>query len=188
MTSSWSRSAQALDDEGLSLAAFSVGANLGDLEAALEHALDRLSSAPGYELAAVSSCYETTPVGGPDQPDYLNLVVVLAAVDGPAVAESAERARSLLALCHSIERDFDRVRDVRWGPRTLDVDILAVGSYVSADPRLTVPHPRLAERAFVLVPWAEVAGQMLVPGLGPVAELESSLTDAERDSVRRIAP
>ena len=165
-------------------AAFSVGANQGDRVAALTHAVRRLSAVTGYELASVSGIYETDPVGGPDQPEFLNQVVILNALDEPEVANTEYRAEALLNLCHSIEQDRHRERTERWGPRTLDVDILAIGDLVLDSPKLTVPHPLLAERAFVLIPWNEVDPGFVVPGLASVQELAERMTESERGKVR----
>ena len=164
--------------------AFSVGANLGDRVAALAHALGRLSVVTGYELVGTSGIYQTDHVGGSDQPDYLNQVVILGALDEPAVANSDYRAEALLNVCHSIEQDLQRERRERWGPRTLDVDILAIGHLVLDFPDLRIPHPRIAERAFVLIPWAEVDPSFDVPGLASVQELADRMTESERRSVR----
>lgn len=132
--------------------AFGLGANLGDRVAALQGAVDVV--APHLRDAAVSSVYETAPVGGPAQPDYANAVLV-----GDSDAEPAE----LLSLAHEAEAAWSRTRETRWGPRTLDVDLLVVGDLTSEDPVLTLPHPRAHERAFVLVPWSEVDPTAALP-------------------------
>ncbi|TAK70172.1 MAG: 2-amino-4-hydroxy-6-hydroxymethyldihydropteridine diphosphokinase [Actinomycetota bacterium] len=150
-------------------AALALGANLGDRLSALQGAVDLIAGAAGVRLVAISDVVETDPVGGPAQPAYLNAVVV-ADVD---VAPSA-----LLAIAHSAEQAARRTREVRWGPRTLDVDILAVGDVVSDDPVLTLPHPRAHERGFVLVPWAQVDPDFVIPGRGRVAELAAAVGDA----------
>jgi 2-amino-4-hydroxy-6-hydroxymethyldihydropteridine diphosphokinase len=123
-----------------------IGANLGDRLAHLQGAVDGLGAAPDVTVVAVSPVYETDPVG-PDQPDYLNAVVAL---------DTALAPPDLLALAHRLEAAAHRVREERWGPRTLDVDLLLVGDDVVATPDLQVPHPRAAERAFVLVPLADL--------------------------------
>ncbi len=144
-------------------AAVALGANLGDRLGALRSAVDLLRETLGVEVVAVSSVYETDPVGGPSgQPGYLNAVV---AVDTDLTAAE------LLALAHTAEQARDRVRDVRWGPRTLDVDVLAVGDERSDDPMLTLPHPRAHERGFVLVPWAQIDPTFDVVGHGRVGDL-----------------
>ncbi|HUW15493.1 MAG TPA: 2-amino-4-hydroxy-6-hydroxymethyldihydropteridine diphosphokinase [Actinomycetes bacterium] len=143
-------------------AALSVGSNLGDRLAHLQAAVDALIRAPGVDVLAVSSVVETDPVGGPEQPDFLNAVVVV---------ETSLAAEDLLTVTQSIEAAADRVRSEHWGPRTLDVDVLAVGSVTVFGERLTLPHPLAAERAFVLVPWAEVDPDFEVVGRGRVADL-----------------
>ena len=140
---------------------FSLGSNLGDRVANLQLGLDVLS-ASGLDLVAVSSVYETDPVGGVEQADYLNAVLL---------AGSSLPPRDILARCAAAEGAAGRVRTQRWGPRTLDVDIIVCGSVVSTDPALTLPHPRAHERAFVLVPWLEVDSRAVLPGWGLVAGL-----------------
>ena len=125
----------------------SLGSNLGDRLEMLQRAVDALTDTPDLKVLAVSPVYETEPVGGPDQPDYLNAVVV---------AEGRHSPRTLLERALAVENAFDRVREVRWGPRTLDVDVIAVGDLEVHEADLEVPHPRAAERAFVLVPWLDV--------------------------------
>jgi 2-amino-4-hydroxy-6-hydroxymethyldihydropteridine diphosphokinase len=163
-------------------AALSLGANLGDREAALDAALDALQAESRLQLVGVSPVYETEPVGGPRQPPYLNAVVV---VESAEFRTAGAFAAFLLSLGQAVEAARERTREVRWGPRTLDVDVLAVADLVSDDPVLTVPHPRIAERAFVLVPWAQVDPDFLVPGLGTVAELASALPKTATAVVRR---
>jgi 2-amino-4-hydroxy-6-hydroxymethyldihydropteridine diphosphokinase len=120
-----------------------LGSNLGDRLATLQRAVDLLGATPGIEAVACSRVWETDPVGGPPQPDFYNVVLRIETSGSPG---------ELLAACHRVEASLDRVRDVRWGPRTIDIDILTIDDYVSGDPRLTVPHPRMTERAFVLLP------------------------------------
>jgi 2-amino-4-hydroxy-6-hydroxymethyldihydropteridine diphosphokinase len=139
-----------------------LGSNLGDRLANLQAGLDALTAGQGITATAVSSVYETSPVGGPDQPDFLNAVLL---------AMSPLPARAVLDRCQAAERSAGRVRDVRWGPRTLDIDIIACDAEVSDDPALTLPHPRAHERAFVLVPWHDVDPDAELPGFGPVAGL-----------------
>ncbi len=130
-----------------------IGSNLGDRLAYLQLAVDHLAGSPGVRVTAVSPVYETDPVGGPVQDDFLNAVL---AVDTDLDPDS------LLSACAAAESAAQRVREVRWGPRTLDVDVLWIDGYTSADPVLTVPHPRMAERAFVLAPLHD-----LDPSLAP---------------------
>jgi 2-amino-4-hydroxy-6-hydroxymethyldihydropteridine diphosphokinase len=152
-----------------------LGSNLGDRQDILQGAVDAIAGLPGTRVTAVSPVYETVPVGGPAQPDYLN-AVVLADVAGPA--------RELLDRLHEIEAAFDRVRVVRWGPRTLDLDVIDFGGERSDDPELTLPHPRAHERAFVLAPWRDVDPDAALPGHGPVAGL---LATADRSGLRRAS-
>ncbi len=152
---------------------FALGSNLGDRLAHLQAAVDRLAAA-GRSVRA-SPVYETEPVGGPEQPAYLNAVLALelpAAVDPLALAQGAEQASG-------------RDRSVRWGPRTLDVDVVVRADLVSADPRLTLPHPRAHERAFVLVPWLELDPAAVLPGTGPARLLLAGLGPAGVGTVRR---
>ena len=154
--------------------ALSIGANLGDRLAALQYAVDTLSEVG--TLAAVSDVYETDPVGGPEQPDYFNAVVVL---------DTGAAPRDVLAAAHRAEQGKGRTREVRWGARTLDVDVLAHGSTVSDDPVLTLPHPRALERAFVLVPWAQIDPDFRLPDGRTVAEVAASVP---ADGIRRVGP
>jgi 2-amino-4-hydroxy-6-hydroxymethyldihydropteridine diphosphokinase len=149
-----------------------LGSNLGDRLANLQRGV-ALVCGDGLTCRAVSAVYETDPVGGPDQDDFLNAVLL---------ADSELPARVILDRCQRAEAAVGRVRTVRWGPRTLDVDIIACGTEVSADPELTLPHPRAHERAFVLAPWLDVAPQAQLPGRGPVADL---LAAAGPAAVRR---
>jgi 2-amino-4-hydroxy-6-hydroxymethyldihydropteridine diphosphokinase len=129
------------------LAYLGIGSNLGDRAAHLQGAVRGLAATPGVTVVAVSAVYETAPVGGPPQPDYLNA----------AIAASTDlSARELLSVAQRLERDADRVRGERWGPRTLDVDLLLVDGEETHDDDLDVPHPRIAERAFVLAPLADL--------------------------------
>lgn len=149
-----------------------LGSNIGDRLANLQRGID-IVCGRGIECRAVSAVFETAPVGGPDQDDYLNAVLI---------AESVLPARSILDRCHQAEAALGRSRTVRWGPRTLDVDIVAYGEEVSTDPDLALPHPRAHERAFVLAPWHDVAPAAALPGYGPVADL---LAAVGRDGVHR---
>lgn len=146
--------------------AVGLGSNVGDSASILADAVARLAATDGVRLTAVSSLYRTEPVGGVAQEDFFNAVVV---------GETTLRAAELLARCHEIETAHGRTRDVRWGPRTLDLDVLTYGDEVSDDPTLTLPHPRAHERAFVLVPWLEADADASVPGRGTVGDLVRGL-------------
>jgi 2-amino-4-hydroxy-6-hydroxymethyldihydropteridine diphosphokinase len=150
----------------------SLGSNLGDRLANLQLGVDTLARG-GLDCMTVSGVYETAPVGGPDQDDYLNAVVV---------ATTELPARAVLRLGAAAEAAAGRERTVRWGPRTLDVDVITCDDEVSADPELTLPHPRAHERAFVLMPWLEVDPAAVLPGRGAVAGL---LATTGRAGVRR---
>jgi 2-amino-4-hydroxy-6-hydroxymethyldihydropteridine diphosphokinase len=150
-----------------------LGSNLGDRQDILQGGVDAIAGIEGVRLTAVSPVYETVPVGGPPQPDYLN-AVVLADVTIPS--------GELLDRLHEVEAAFDRVRLVRWGPRTLDIDIVSVAGEQSDNPDLTLPHPRAHERAFVLAPWHDADPDAVLPGYGPVADL---LALADQTGIRR---
>jgi 2-amino-4-hydroxy-6-hydroxymethyldihydropteridine diphosphokinase len=145
-------------------AVLSLGSNQGDRLAMLQGGVDALSTA-GHVVAA-SSVYETDPVGGPEQADFLNAVVVI---------ETDLDPHALLAAAHAVEAQHARVRQERWGPRTLDVDIIAIGDEVIDDADLVVPHPRADQRAFVLVPWAAVDSDATLPDGRRVDDLLAGL-------------
>lgn len=145
---------------------FSLGSNLGQRMDYLQSGLDSLFDAPGMSFVALSPVYETDPVGGPSQGAYLNAVVI---------AETSLDPRTLLDRALGVEDAFGRVRKERWGPRTLDVDIIMVGNLMSDEAELTLPHPRAHERAFVLVPWAQADASAVLPGRGSVAALLAGL-------------
>lgn len=131
-----------------------LGSNLGDRRAHLRGALEGLEA--GGDVTAVSPLYETEPVGGPDgQGPYLNVVVELSTLDTP---------RELLERCRSLEEAADRRRTVRWGPRTLDADVLWVAGWEVDDADLIVPHPRMWERRFVLAPLSDLAPDLVTAG------------------------
>ncbi|WP_149829231.1 2-amino-4-hydroxy-6-hydroxymethyldihydropteridine diphosphokinase [Streptomyces tailanensis] len=150
-------------------AVISLGSNLGNRLENLQGAIDALEDTPGLRIKAVSPVYETEPWGvvPGSQPSYFNAVVVLKTTLPPS---------SLLERAQAVEEAFHRVRDERWGPRTLDVDIVAYADVVSDDPVLTLPHPRAHERAFVLAPWYDVEPEAQLPGRGAVAELLAGIT------------
>ncbi|MFJ6568625.1 2-amino-4-hydroxy-6-hydroxymethyldihydropteridine diphosphokinase [Streptomyces sp. NPDC091292] len=154
-------------------AVIALGSNLGNRLETLQGAIDALEDTPGLRVKAVSPVYETAPWGvdPASQPTYFNAVVVVKTTLPPS---------SLLERAHAVEEAFHRVRDERWGPRTIDVDIVSYADVVSDDPVLTLPHPRAHERAFVLAPWADVEPEAKLPGRGPVARLLDMVT---RDSV-----
>jgi 2-amino-4-hydroxy-6-hydroxymethyldihydropteridine diphosphokinase len=140
-----------------------LGANLGDREASLRAAVERLGRTPGIDVVAVSSYRETDPVGYLDQPRFLNGAVAL---------ETELTPRELLEALLAVERSLGRTRDgPRFGPRTIDLDLLAYGEEALEEPGLTVPHPRLGERAFALEPLVELEPALVLPGLGALETL-----------------
>ena len=139
-----------------------LGANLGDPVVTVTAAILALRGLPRTQFIAASSLYRTAPVGLRHQPNFINAVVELA-----ADSSAPELLESLFAL----EERFGRRRSVRNAPRTLDLDLLLYGDVVSADPQLTLPHPRLHERAFVLAPLAEIAPRLVIPGRGSIGDL-----------------
>jgi len=146
-----------------------LGSNLGDSLEHLQAGLDLLHDA-GVHVGLVSPVYETAPIGGPEQGRFLNIV---------AVADTGLAPLELLVACQRVEAERDRVRIERWGPRTLDVDVIAIDDLVSSDPVLTLPHPRAAERAFVCVPWHDIEPEATIPGVGSLAAVLASLPDQD---------
>jgi len=143
-----------------------LGANLGPREVTLLRAVDLLAAADGVEVVAVSQLRETEPVGVVDQPPFLN---------GAVAIETSLAARELLDVLLETERELGRVRGERWGPRTVDLDLLVYGEETLDEPGLRVPHPRLAERRFALEPLADLDPALAVPGLGDVSAALAAL-------------
>jgi 2-amino-4-hydroxy-6-hydroxymethyldihydropteridine diphosphokinase len=144
-----------------------LGSNLEDPVAQVRRALDELAAVPSTEVIARSHLYKTPPLGPADQPDYINAVAALDTTLSPL---------DLLAALHDLESRHGRRRDgTRWGPRSLDLDLLLYGDAVLDTPELMLPHPGLPERAFVLYPLYDVAPQLAVPGKGTVTELRARL-------------
>ncbi|VTR76805.1 2-amino-4-hydroxy-6-hydroxymethyldihydropteridine diphosphokinase [Cellulomonas hominis] len=155
-----------------------IGSNLGAAQDTLRDAVADLAAVPGLEVVDVSALARTAPVGGPEQPDFLNAVVI---------ARTTLSPRDLLRATSEVERVHGRERTVHWGPRTLDVDIIVYGQVSAVTDDLELPHPRAHERAFVLQPWAQVRPDAVLNGLGggPVAALAATAPD--RDGVRWLA-
>jgi 2-amino-4-hydroxy-6-hydroxymethyldihydropteridine diphosphokinase len=140
-----------------------IGANLGNREETIARAVELLGRRPGVDVVAVSTLRETDPVGFTDQPRFLN---------GAAAVETDLEPRRLLAALLAVERELGRTRDgPRFGPRTIDLDLLVFGDREVSEPGLTVPHPHLAERAFALEPLAELDPDLRIPGRGRVEDL-----------------
>jgi 2-amino-4-hydroxy-6-hydroxymethyldihydropteridine diphosphokinase len=139
-----------------------LGSNLGNPVATVEDAIAAMAALRGSLLRAMSSLYRTAPVGLKHQPDFINAVVALDTRLGP---------RELLDELFAVEAGFGRQRSVKNAPRTLDLDLLLHGDTVQDDPDVTLPHPRMHERAFVLAPLAEIAPNLIIPGRGPVGDL-----------------
>lgn len=161
----------------MTLAYIGLGSNLGDRRASLDAAIEALDWGD-TRVVARSSVYETDPVGGPEgQPPFLNQVIAV---------ETALDARGLFERCQAVEVALGREREgaVRWGPRLIDLDVLVFDGEVVQEDDLEIPHPRLAERAFVLVPLSEIAPDLDVPGRGRVGDLLKGLPSG--NGVRRV--
>lgn len=153
-----------------------LGSNLGDRVAMLDRALAQIESRPATRVVARSGNYWTPPWGDIDQPEFLNAV---------AVVETTDSASGLLAQLQVIEADLGRVRgERRWGPRPIDLDLLLYGSERIGHAELTVPHPRIHQRAFVLVPLCELDPTLDIPGQGRADALLCALDDNERNDIR----
>ena len=145
-------------------AVVALGANLEEPRKAIELAIELLKQST--DVTAISSLYETAPVGGPQQDNYINAVVIL---------ESELPAADLLALLHGIEKSMGRVRQERWGPRVIDLDLIQYGTLLSKSEELTLPHPRAHERRFVLEPWHEIDPEAILLTHGRIDQLLEQL-------------
>ena len=145
-------------------AVVALGANIGNPKEQMDLALAMLKEAT--EVTAISSYYVTKPVGGPEQPDYINAVCIL---------ESDLPALDLLSLLHGIEKSLGRERIEKWGPRTIDLDLIQYGSLLSKADELELPHPRAFERRFVLEPWQEIEPDAVLLTHGKISELLAQL-------------
>ena len=141
-------------------AVISLGANIGDAKTNLDLAIGLLREAT--DVLAVSSYLQTKPVGGPEQPDYLNAV---------AIVESDLPAKELLAVFNGIETAMGRTREIHWGPRVIDLDLIQYGGLLVHDEKLTLPHPRAHERRFVLAPWFEIEPEAILLTHGRISDL-----------------
>jgi len=145
-----------------------LGSNLGDRQSILIHAIDSIKLIA--EVIAVSSFYDTNPVGGPDQPNYLN---------GVMIVNSEKLPEELLKLLQEIENSAGRTREIKWGARTLDLDLISAGEIQMETEFLTLPHPRAHERAFVLQPWIEIEPDGAIVGKGQINDLLAALGSQE---------
>lgn len=150
------------------IAYVALGANLGDPAATVRAAIEALREMPQARLLTSSSLYRTAPVGLKHQPDFINAVAMLETVLTPG---------EMLTRLFAIEARFGRIRSIRNAPRTLDLDLLLCDDQVLTLPELTLPHPRMTERAFVLVPLAEIAPALTIPGHGPLSALLPKVAD-----------
>lgn len=157
------------------VAAIGVGSNLDDPGAQVEQAIRRLGQLPGVRILDRSSLYRSGPLGPQDQPDFVNAVVLV---------ETGLSARMLLDGLQAVETDLGRRRDsARWGPRVIDLDLLLYGDLELDEPGLTVPHPRMHERNFVLLPLREIAPEVDIPGRGPLGRIA---VDENHPRIERI--
>ncbi len=154
--------------QNVARAAIGLGGNIGDVAAAFAQALSALAARPDCAVIARSSVWRTPPWGKTDQPDFLNMCALLDTTLAP---------HALLDVCLALEAEAGRVRHERWGPRALDIDLLAYGDLAVSDERLVVPHPRMFERAFVLAPLAEIAPALRIGG-ADVASLAANCDGA----------
>ncbi len=164
------------------IAYVALGANLGDPVATVRSAMAALGDIAGARLLATSPLYRTAPVGLRHQPDFINAVAALAVDDG------VFSAATFLAALFAIEAAFGRQRSVKNAPRTLDLDLLLYGDMTISTPALTLPHPRMAERAFVLAPLADIAPDLCIPGRGPVTDLLAKLKEQRIERLKSAPP
>ncbi len=158
-------------------ACVALGANIGEPLRQIEAAFAALAALPGTRLIARSSLYRSAPVGYADQPDFINAVAMIETVLAP---------HALLNALLELERAHGRVREFPNAPRTLDLDIVLYGDMVLQEPGLTIPHARMLERAFVMVPLAEIAPDTVVPGQGRVCDLAAKVDAASVSQLQKI--
>ncbi len=154
----------------------SLGSNLGDRLGNLKSAIEQLSSRHIMSDINTSSVYETAPIGGPEQEDFLNIV---------CIGKTTHEPVSFLQEIQSIENDLGRTRTVRWGPREIDIDIITFGDVLLNSPTLDIPHARAFQRAFVLMPWLELDEEALLPGFGPASQFLTKI--GNQDIIRQDA-
>ena len=164
-----------MTDTAVHRAYIALGSNLAQPDLQVHQAFDALARLPGTRLLARSSCYRSAPVGYADQPDFINAV---------ACVETRLAPHDLLQSLLSIEQEFGRVREFRNAPRTLDLDLLIVDDICMHEPGLTLPHPRMHERAFVLLPLVEINADCVIPGRGLARDW---LARCEHQTITRVA-
>jgi len=155
-----------------------LGSNIGNREENIKRALKALDAHPAIEIVRVSSLYETAPVGYTEQPEFLNAV---------AQISTSLQPLKLLEFCLSIERELGRVREVKWGPRTIDIDVLLYDTVELSSEQLTLPHPRFHERCFVLIPLAEIAPDTVVYQGKTVADCLGECTDSDVRLYKKVS-
>jgi len=152
------------------LAFVGLGSNLDNPKEQIKRAVIALNDTDDIEITGLSSLYQSKPIDGTEQPDYINAVCRL---------NTHLSALELLYVCQQIEINQERVRETRWGPRTIDLDIIMYGSQVIASKKLVVPHPEMMNRAFVLVPLKEIEPELIVPVLGSITKLIAKIDSSE---------
>ncbi|TCK93307.1 2-amino-4-hydroxy-6-hydroxymethyldihydropteridine diphosphokinase [Natranaerovirga hydrolytica] len=150
-----------------------LGSNMGDKKNNLKKAIEQLSNHSAIKICNISSLYETEPVGYTNQDDFYNLVIEI---------QTSLEPYDLLAYVNEVENNLKRKRDIRWGPRTMDIDILLYNGYSSTDEKLTVPHPRMTERAFVIVPLYELNSNLVIQGT-PIEDIYNTIN---KESIKKI--
>jgi 2-amino-4-hydroxy-6-hydroxymethyldihydropteridine diphosphokinase len=145
----------------------SLGSNIGERFQHLQTAVTKINQNKKISNVLSSSVYETKPVGGPEQDNFLNAVICL---------DTELTPFELLEFTQKIENEAERIREVRWGPRTLDIDVLVYGKTVIDSEVLSIPHPRISERAFVIIPWLEIEPTAQIPNIGLLKDLKNRIT------------
>ena len=159
-------------------ALISLGSNLGDSIATLKGALALLEKTPGIKVDKISSFYKTPPVGGVIQDDFVNACALLSVT---------LKARDLMQTLLNIEKEFKRERTIRWGPRTLDLDLIDFNGTISDDPFVTLPHPRTYQRAFVLIPANEIAPELMLGGKDSIQHYLKKLSENDIKGITKLS-
>ena len=156
-------------------AVVALGSNIGESQTILQQAIADINQLPNTKVLAISNLYETAPVGGPEQDSFLNAVILVSTDLNPS---------QLLTSLHDVEAKHGRTREIHWGPRTLDLDLLDYENFTSHEKSLAVPHPRAHERGFVLAPWADVAPdwKLQIPQRSTKVAVSELLTELQLES------